>query len=50
MVAVVDSHTCGEPTRIVIGGAPIFRGASMAEKSASMNTDPGAGISAVRII
>lgn len=30
MVAVVDSHTCGEPTRIVIGGAPIFRGASMA--------------------
>ncbi len=32
MVAVVDSHTCGEPTRIVIGGAPVFRGATMAEK------------------
>ncbi|MDO5115047.1 MAG: proline racemase family protein [Synergistaceae bacterium] len=32
MVAAVDSHTCGEPTRIVIGGAPILRGETMAEK------------------
>ncbi|MEG1602623.1 MAG: proline racemase family protein [Cloacibacillus sp.] len=32
MVAVVDSHTCGEPTRIVIGGAPLFHGATMAER------------------
>ena len=32
LVAVVDSHTCGEPTRIVIGGAPVLKGHSMADK------------------
>lgn len=30
--AVVDSHTGGEPTRIVIGGAPILQGKTMAER------------------
>ena len=32
LVAVVDSHTCGEPTRIIIGGAPTLKGNTMAEK------------------
>lgn len=32
MVAAIDSHTCGEPTRIIIGGAPIFKGKTMSEK------------------
>lgn len=32
LVAVVDSHTCGEPTRIVLGGAPVFKGKTMSER------------------
>lgn len=32
LVAAIDSHTCGEPTRIIIGGAPVFKGRNMAEK------------------
>ena len=32
MVAVVDTHTGGEPTRIVVGGAPFFSGKSVVEK------------------
>ncbi|KEJ93555.1 proline racemase family protein [Synergistes jonesii] len=32
LVAVVDSHTCGEPTRIVVGGAPVLKGRSMPER------------------
>ncbi|MDL2263774.1 proline racemase family protein [Synergistaceae bacterium OttesenSCG-928-I11] len=32
LVATVDSHTCGEPTRIVLGGAPVFKGSTMAER------------------
>lgn len=29
---VVDSHTCGEPTRVVVGGVPDLDGSSVAEK------------------
>lgn len=31
-VHVIDSHTCGEPTRVVIAGGPELTGSSMAEK------------------
>ncbi|HEV2301526.1 MAG TPA: 4-hydroxyproline epimerase, partial [Stellaceae bacterium] len=27
----IDGHTCGNPVRLVIGGAPLLRGASMSE-------------------
>ena len=33
-IHAVDSHTAGEPTRIIIGGLPNIPGASMAEKKA----------------
>lgn len=33
-IQVVDSHTMGEPTRIVVGGIPKIPGKSMAEKKA----------------
>ncbi len=32
MVVAIDSHTMGEPTRIVVGGIPNIPGATMAEK------------------
>ncbi|NCC57183.1 MAG: proline racemase [Synergistales bacterium] len=32
LVAVVDTHTGGEPTRLIIGGAPLLKGATMGEK------------------
>lgn len=32
MVSTIDSHTAGEPTRLVVGGLPPLRGATMAEK------------------
>ena len=32
MIVAVDSHTMGEPTRIVIGGIPAIKGETMAEK------------------
>lgn len=32
LVATIDSHTGGEPTRIVLGGAPMFKGKTMSEK------------------
>lgn len=32
LISTVDSHTAGEPTRLVIGGLPPLRGATMAEK------------------
>jgi 4-hydroxyproline epimerase len=31
-VRVIDSHTAGEPTRVVIEGAPTLRGATLAEQ------------------
>ena len=33
-IAVIDSHTAGEPTRVVLGGAPALRGATLAEQRA----------------
>ena len=32
LVAVVDTHTGGEPTRLIIGGAPLLKGATIGEK------------------
>ena len=34
IISVIDSHTAGEPTRIVLGGLPRIRGQTMAEKVA----------------
>jgi 4-hydroxyproline epimerase len=31
-ITVIDSHTCGEPTRVVIAGGPELGGGSVAEK------------------
>ena len=31
-VSVIDSHTAGEPTRVVLGGAPDLGAGSMAER------------------
>ena len=28
----VDAHTCGNPVRVIIGGAPLLKGANMSEK------------------
>jgi uncharacterized protein YdiU (UPF0061 family) len=36
VVQAVDSHTAGEPTRIVTGGVPPVRGATMADKRAAL--------------
>ena len=36
VMRVVDSHTEGEPTRVVIGGWPALRGKTMAERRAEM--------------
>lgn len=34
MVNVIDTHTAGEPTRIIVGGLPLIRGNTMLEKRA----------------
>ncbi|MBL8730633.1 MAG: proline racemase family protein [Planctomycetes bacterium] len=36
VVQAVDSHTAGEPTRIVTGGLPVVAGATMADKRAEL--------------
>ena len=33
-IAVIDSHTAGEPTRVVLAGGPALRGATLAEQRA----------------
>ena len=38
-IQAVDSHTAGEPTRVVTGGMPVVRGATMAEKRAALQRD-----------
>lgn len=38
-IRVVDSHTGGEPTRVIVGGAPDPEGATMAERRASFARD-----------
>lgn len=35
----VDAHTCGNPVRVVAGGAPVFEGASMSEKRQHLMRD-----------
>ena len=35
-VRVIDSHTAGEPTRVVVGGFPELGGSSLAEKEADL--------------
>ena len=37
-VRVIDSHTEGEPTRVVVGGAPTLAGATMAQKAQALAT------------
>jgi proline racemase len=32
VISVIDTHTAGEPTRIIVGGLPRIRGNSMLEK------------------
>ena len=39
LIHVVDSHTAGEPTRVVTGGLPPLPGKSMAEKKAGLERD-----------
>ena len=38
-VQAIDSHTAGEPTRIVTGGLPVVRGATMAEKREALRRE-----------
>jgi 4-hydroxyproline epimerase len=38
-IAVVDSHTEGEPTRVVVGGWPIPEGRTMAQRRRSLAAD-----------
>ena len=38
-ITAVDSHTAGEPTRIITGGLPIVRGETMVEKRATMQRE-----------
>ena len=38
-IEVVDSHTGGEPTRVVISGWPELEGATMAERRAALLRD-----------
>jgi dihydrodipicolinate synthase/N-acetylneuraminate lyase len=33
-IAVIDSHIAGEPTRVVLSGAPVLHGATLAEQRA----------------
>ena len=39
MIQAVDSHTAGEPTRVVTGGLPQIAGATMAEKRDALQRD-----------
>jgi len=38
-LTAIDSHTAGEPTRIVTGGLPVVRGRTMAEKRAVLQQE-----------
>ena len=38
-ISVIDSHTCGEPTRVVVAGVAEPSGDSMAEKRESVARD-----------
>ena len=39
MISVVDTHTAGEPTRIVLSGLPTIKGKTMAEKKQYLRTN-----------
>jgi proline racemase/trans-L-3-hydroxyproline dehydratase len=39
VITAIDSHTAGEPTRIVTGGLPKIAGTTMAEKRAALQRD-----------
>ena len=38
-IQAIDSHTMGEPTRIVTGGIPNIKGKTMAEKKAYLENN-----------
>ena len=38
---VIDSHTAGEPTRVVVGGFPELAGATLAEREADLLANHG---------
>jgi len=38
-ISIIDSHTSGEPTRVVISGGPDLRGSTMAERLESFRKD-----------
>ena len=40
-VHVIDSHTGGEPTRVVVSGGPPLGKGSMADRLASFRKNPG---------
>jgi len=46
-IAVIDSHTAGEPTRVVLDGAPALRGRTLAEQRADFSRHHDAFRSAV---
>jgi len=46
-IAVIDSHTAGEPTRVVLSGAPALRGDTLAEQRADFSRRHDAFRSAV---
>ena len=39
MISVVDTHTAGEPTRIVLSGLPAIKGKTMADKKQYLKTN-----------
>ncbi len=39
IISVVDSHTAGEPTRIIVDGFPQVKGSNMAERMEYLRTD-----------
>jgi proline racemase len=43
IVSTIDSHTAGEPIRLVTGGVPPLRGGTMAEKMLFARTELGLG-------
>jgi len=46
-IVVIDSHTAGEPTRVVLEGGPALRGATLAEQRAEFARDHDAFRAAV---
>jgi proline racemase len=37
IISVIDSHTAGEPTRIIVDGFPQVKGSTMAERMEYLN-------------